>query len=79
MFVGVIFDQSLSNCYSYWSRVAIIRRFLDEEECKEIVHASVISNVFLYGLPDSTLKILQRVQNYAARIVARLGRSKHIS
>ena len=31
------------------------------------------------GLPDSMLKILQRVQNYAARlVVARLAKSGHI-
>ena len=70
--LGVILDQSLSMqshvnivarvCYSYLSKIARIRRFLDKEECKKIVHASVISkldycNVLLYGLPDSTLKI----------------------
>ena len=35
--------------------------------------------MLLYGLPDSTLKILQRVGNYAARIITRLGRSEHIT
>ena len=58
--------------------------FLDKEECKKIVHALVISkrdycNELLYGLPDSTLKILQQVQNYAACIVTCLGRNEHIT
>ena len=61
--------QSLVNtvarvCYLYLSKIANIRRFLDKEECKKVVHASFISklvycNMLIYGLPDSTLKILQ--------------------
>ena len=35
--------------------------------------------MLLTGLHTSTLKILQRVKNYAARIVTRLGRSEHIT
>ena len=56
-----------------------------EEYCKQIVHASVTSkldycNVFLYGLPDSVLQILRRVQKFGARIVVTLlGRSEYIT
>ena len=83
--VGLIFDQLLSHvntvarvCYFYLSKIARICYFLDKEECKKIVYALVISkleycNVLRYGLPDSKLKLLQQVQNYAARIVTLLG------
>ena len=62
----VVFDQSLSTqshvnigarvCYSYLSKVLTIFCFLDKEEYKKIVHASVIAKldyyVFLYVLHD---------------------------
>ena len=37
------------------------------------------NNVLLYGLPDSTVKLLQRVQNYGAHIVTRLGIFLHFT
>ena len=92
--LGVIFDQTLSmqshvnaiakRCFYYLRNIARIRRFLSEEECKVIVHTFVISrldycNVLLYGLPGKTLHILQRVQNYAARLIMRFGKSEHIT
>ena len=59
--------------YFYYLR-NIIRRFLSLEQCKLIAHTSMISkldycNVFLYGLPKKTLHTLQRVQNYASRLI----------
>ena len=38
----------------------------------ELYLTSPYCNVLLHGLPDSTLNILQRVQNYPARIVTRI-------
>ena len=92
--LGVTFDQTLSmqahvntiakNCFYYLRNIARIRRMLSEEDCKAIVHTFVISrldycNVLLYGLPKKTLHTLQRVQNYAARLILRFGRSEHIT
>ena len=38
-------------------------------------------NVLLYGLPNITLQILQRVKNYAARMIVRigLGKNEHVT
>lgn len=92
--LGVTLDQTLSMqthvnaiakvCFYHLRNIARIRRRLSDEECKIIVHAYVISrldycNVLLYGLPDTTLQILQRVQNYAARMIVRLGKDEHVT
>ena len=48
-----------------------------------MVHALIISkldyNVLLYGLPDMTVVLLQRVQNAAALVVTRSCQSHHIT
>ena len=36
-------------------------------------------NVLLYELPKKTLHILQRVQDYAARLILRFSKSEHIT
>ena len=59
-----------------------IRKFLTVESCKTLVRNLVINhldyaNSLYYGLPQSELQRLQRVQNIAAKLV--LGRSKYSS
>ena len=75
----VIFDHSLSMqahmttvasiCYSYLSKPARIRRYLDKEECKKIFNCSVIyemdyRNVFLYCMNGSALKFCCSYNNW---------------
>ena len=61
-----------------------IRRVLDMKTTVIIVQALVISrldycNSLLYGLPAIVIKRLERVQNAAARVIAKAGRREHIS
>ena len=92
--LGVIFDttMSLSKHISGMSRAAYyhlraigrIRRYLDRQSTKQLVHALVISrldgcNSLLYGLPDTLLKQLQRVQNACARMVMKCSKREHIT
>ena len=61
-----------------------IRKYLNNEDCEKLVHAFVTSrldccNSILYGLPDSELGKLQRIQNTSARLVARVKKSDHIT
>ena len=58
----------------YKAKICLI---FSEEECKIIVHTFIISRLdncnvpILYGIHGETLYILQRVQNYAARLIMR--------
>ena len=64
-------------------KIRNIRKYLNQDTCHKLAITLVIShldysNSLLSGLPDSSIKILQRVQNSAARLV--LGRNaKHSS
>ena len=60
--------------------ISCIRRFLNLSTTKTLVHAFVLSrinycNSLLAGLPDKSIGHLQRVQNAAARLTLRKGRS----
>ena len=62
----------------------MIRRYLDQSTVERLVHVFVSTrldhcNSLLYGLPLREIKKLQRVQNTAARIVARLNKREHIT
>ena len=58
-------------------KIRNIRKYLNQDKCHKLVITLVLShldysNSLLSGLPDSSIKILQKVQNSAARLV--LGR-----
>ena len=92
--LGVIFDQSLSmkkhinyvskTCHYHHRNISRIRRYLTDEACKTMVQALVTSrldhgNVLSHGLPNTTISVLQRVQNTAARIITRTPKRDHIT
>ena len=59
-----------------------IRKHLTRESAEKIIHAFVISrldycNSLFFGLPDSQLGKLQRVQNACARLVCNSPRFSH--
>ena len=61
-----------------------IRRYLTTEATKTLVHAFIISrldyaNGILYGLPDSSVFRLQKIQNHAARLVTKTKKYDHIT
>ena len=71
-------------CFYYLALISRICTFLDRESTKSLVHALVISrldyaNSLLYGLPNSVLKKLQRVQNSAVRLIFGAGSRDHIT
>ena len=82
--LGVIFDKHLNmeahisnvckSAYHTIYNLRRIRKYLDQDTTKTIVHACVTSkldycNGLLYGLPDSQIGRLQRVQNTCARLI----------
>ena len=61
-----------------------IRKFLDDDTCKILVHALVTChldycNALLYDIPQYQLQRLQKVLNAAARLVCRLPKYCHIT
>jgi hypothetical protein len=92
--LGVVVDSKLTMknhidtiCKSAMTairRIGQIREYLDEDTTARLVHSFVSSrldscNSLLYGLPDCHINRLQRIQNIAARLVARIPRSHHIT
>ena len=88
--LSVLFDSALpmeshvasvaKKCYYQIRNIGQIRSYISSDACKILVHALVTSrldycNALLYGLPQTILKRLQRVQNCAARLICR--RKKH--
>lgn len=92
--LGVMFDRHLTlnshisavcrNTLFYLRKIGSIRSLLTDTAAAQLVHALVSSrldycNSLLYGMHDSQLKRLQRVQNVAARIVSRVDKQAHIT
>ena len=92
--LGVIFENDLrmddyiknicrSASYSLY-KIGRIRHFLNEKSTETLIHAFITCrlnqcNSLLYGLPDTHIARLQRIQNSAARLVTRTRSSEHIT
>ena len=73
-----------STSFLHLHNIRCIRKFLSVESTKLLVHALVINridyfNSLLYGLPQTQLVKLQRVQNAAARLICKVSRFDHIT
>ena len=92
--LGIHIDEELTMCQQIISVVRTcnyqlrilwsIRRFLDMETAKTLAMCLVISrldycNSLYYGLPNTLLDKLQKVQNSAAKFVFRKRKSDHIT
>ncbi len=92
--LGVIWERSLSmegqvnsickKAFYHLHNILRMRKYLDTDATKTLVATLVTSqldycNGLLIGLSKATVKKLQRVQNTAARIIARQGKYDHIS
>ena len=71
-------------CYFELRRLASIRRFLTSTATATLVSASVLSridycNSLLFGSTQDVTSHLQRIQNYAARVILRLPKSSSIT
>ena len=71
-------------CYFEQRRLASIRRFLTSTATATLVSAFVLSridycNSLLFGSTHDVTSHLQRIQNYAARVILRLQKSSSIT
>jgi len=74
----------IQTCFYHIRRLKQVRNLLGPDVAAKLVVSLVFSrldycNAILAGLPRSTIAPLQRVQNAAARLVARLGPYDHVS
>ena len=82
--LGFIFDSKLSmkkhiikicqTAYFELKRISLIRRFLTEAAAKTLVTFFILSrldycNCLIMGTPNSVIQPLQKIQNFAARLV----------
>ena len=72
------------NALFHFRNIRTVRDCLTDSAAAQLVHSLVTSrldycNSLLYGLPDSKLNKLQRVQNVACRIVCRVPKTVHIT
>ena len=77
-------QQCVNLLFFHLRNISKIRGFLNTETTKTLVHAFVTSKVnycnsLLYGVPKYLLQRLQRVLNYAARIVFKSNKYDHIT
>jgi hypothetical protein len=64
--------------------IGAIRNILTHSSAAQLIHSMISSrldycNVLLYGIPNTQIQRLQRIQNNAARIVSKVKKFDHIS
>ena len=92
--LGVMFDSHVSmeshiglvcqSLHFHLKNIGDVRHLLTEEATNQIVHSLISSrldycNSLMFGLPDSLIQRLQRMQNIAARIVPRCSKFSHFT
>ena len=75
-------SKTVSTCFYHLCRLWQLRRQVDIDTMKQLVAAFIFSrldycNAVLYGLPQSTIGPLQRVQNAADRATLCLSPTRH--
>ena len=92
--LGVIFDQDLSfnshikqtsrTAFFHLRNITKIRCILSKTDAEKLIHAFVTSrldycNSLLSGCPNKSIKMLQLIQNAAARVLTGTRKRDHIS
>ena len=92
--LGIIFDSQMSmslhitglcKSLSYQLRnISQIRRFLDQDSCHHIVRSLVLSrldysNALFLGINQTDLNKLQRLQNWAAKLIFCAKKQNHVT
>ena len=77
-------NKTCSSAFYYLYNMRRIRKYLSRSVTESLVHAFITSridycNSLLYGLPNSHIMKLQRIQNAAARLVTGTPRFCHVT
>ena len=78
------FNKTCSSAFYYIYNMRRIRKYLSRSVTESLVHAFITSridycNSLLYGLPNSHIMKLQRIQNAAARLVTGTPKFCHVT
>ena len=91
--LGILLDSKLTmrrhvskmvgDCFYHLLWLQQLQRYVDIDTMKQLVSAFIFSrldycNAVLYGLPQSNISPLQRVQNAAARVTLGLSPRNHV-
>jgi len=76
-------SKVVSACFYQLRKICQVRRVVGQDITQQLVSAFVLSrldhcNSLLSGLPRSTIQLLQRVMNAAARVVMALSMHDHV-
>ena len=67
-----------SACYYNIRNIGRIRQYITIDTC-EVTSRQDYANAVPYGLPNTLMERLQRIQNYTARLVTRVRKREHIT
>ena len=83
--LGLYIDQHMKlNAQYHLRNISKMRKYLSTDAAKSLIHALVTSrldccNSLLYGCKKSSIQCLQRLQNYAARVICKVSKYDHIT
>ena len=77
-------NKVMKGCLYHLRNISKIRKYLSTDAAKSLIHALVTSrldccNSLLYGCKKSSIQCLQRLQNYAARVICKVSKYDHIT
>ena len=77
-------NKVMKGCLYHLRNISKIRKYLSIDAAKSLIHALVTSrldccNSLLYGCKKSSIQCLQRLQNYAARVICKVSKYDHIT
>ena len=72
-------NKIIKTCFYHLRNIFKIRKYLSIDATKSLVHALVTSRLDYYGCKTSSIKRLQRIQNYSARAICKIAKYDHIS
>ena len=72
-------NKVMKGCLYHLRNISKIRKYLSTDAAKSLIHALVTSrldccNSLLYGCKKSSIQCLQRLQNYAARVICKVSK-----
>ena len=84
LFIPRIESNNLSSIIQGPYHLFVFHKYLSKQTCLKLMYSTLSAkldycNSLLYGLPDSYIRLLQRAQNSAARLITQTKKMDHIT